>query len=157
MWDRCVPTKLPGSCLTLCYPTDCSLPSSCVHRVLQARILQWVAMRSSRGSFWQRDQIHVSSVYLHWQAGSWPLVHPGKLHEIHLSSRLWVLPHSLCLTRQSNDNTCCNQLLEPWVISSIQCGWIQWMKRGQMGRKGQWRPLTLQVSTVITAIPPLHT
>ena len=39
------------SCLTLCDPMDCSTPGSFVHRILQARILEWVAMPSSRGSF----------------------------------------------------------------------------------------------------------
>ena len=37
------------SCLTLCNPMDCSLPGSSVHGILQARILEWVAMPSSRG------------------------------------------------------------------------------------------------------------
>ena len=32
------------SCLTLCYPMDCSLPDSFVHGILQARILEWVAL-----------------------------------------------------------------------------------------------------------------
>ena len=32
------------SCLTLCYPMDCSLPGSFVHGILQARILEWVAL-----------------------------------------------------------------------------------------------------------------
>ena len=39
-------------CLTLCNSMDCSLPGSCVHRILQARILEWVAMCCSRGSSW---------------------------------------------------------------------------------------------------------
>ena len=38
------------SYLTLCDPMDCSLPGSSVHGISQARILQWVAMPSSRGS-----------------------------------------------------------------------------------------------------------
>ena len=37
------------SCPTLCDPMDCSLPDSSVHGILQARILEWVAMPSSRG------------------------------------------------------------------------------------------------------------
>ena len=36
------------SCPTLCDPMDCSPPGSCVHGILQARILEWVAMLSSR-------------------------------------------------------------------------------------------------------------
>ena len=35
--------KITQSCLTLCYPMDCSLPGSSVHEIFQARILQWVA------------------------------------------------------------------------------------------------------------------
>ena len=35
---------------------DCSLPGSSVHGILQARILEWIAMPSSRGSSWPRDQ-----------------------------------------------------------------------------------------------------
>ena len=38
------------SCPTLCSPMDCSPPGSSVHGVLQARILEWVALPSSRGS-----------------------------------------------------------------------------------------------------------
>ena len=44
------------SCPTLCNPMDCSLLGSSVHRILQARILKWVAMPSSRGSCQPRDQ-----------------------------------------------------------------------------------------------------
>ena len=36
------------SCLTLCDPMDCSLPGSSVHGILQARILEWVAILFSR-------------------------------------------------------------------------------------------------------------
>ena len=43
-----------------CSPMDCSPPGSSVHGILQARILQWVAMPSSRGSSRSKDQIHVS-------------------------------------------------------------------------------------------------
>ena len=49
---------------------------SSIHGVLQARILECVAISSSRGSFRPRDQTHVSCL-LHWQAGSLPLVPSG--------------------------------------------------------------------------------
>ena len=45
---------------TLCNPMDCSLPGSSVHGMLQARILEWVAMLSSRGSSQPRDWTQVS-------------------------------------------------------------------------------------------------
>ena len=43
------------TCPTLCDPMDGSPPDSSVHGILQARILEWVAMPSSRGSFQPRD------------------------------------------------------------------------------------------------------
>ena len=46
-------------CLTLCDPMDCSLSGSSVHRILQARILEWVAISFSRGSSQPRDQTQV--------------------------------------------------------------------------------------------------
>ena len=52
--------KLLQSRLTLCDTTGCSPPGSSVHGILQAWILEWVAMLSSRGSSWPRDQTCVS-------------------------------------------------------------------------------------------------
>ena len=43
-------------------PMDYSLPGSSVHEISQARILEWVAMPSSRGSSRPRDQIQVSGI-----------------------------------------------------------------------------------------------
>ena len=48
------------SCPVLCDPMNYSLPSSSVHGILQARILEWVARPSSRGSSQPRDQTGVS-------------------------------------------------------------------------------------------------
>ena len=46
-------------CPTLCNPMDCSPPGSSVHGILQARILEWVAMPSSRGLSGPRDRTHI--------------------------------------------------------------------------------------------------
>ena len=43
------------SCLTFYNPMDFSSPGSSVHGILQARILEWVAIPSSRGASWPRD------------------------------------------------------------------------------------------------------
>ena len=48
------------SCVQLCDPVDCSPPGSSVHGILQARILEWVAISFSRGSFQPRDRSQVS-------------------------------------------------------------------------------------------------
>ena len=50
------------SCLTLCDPMDDSSSGSSVHWILQARIPEWVAMPSSRGSSQPRDQTQVSYI-----------------------------------------------------------------------------------------------
>ena len=50
------------SCLTLCQPMDCSPPGSSAHGILLARILEWVAMPSSRESSQPRDRTEVSHI-----------------------------------------------------------------------------------------------
>ena len=65
------------SCPTLCKPVDCSPPGSPVRRILQARILEWVAVPFSRGSSCQGSNLHLLHL-LHWQAGFLPLGPPGK-------------------------------------------------------------------------------
>ena len=49
-------------CLTLCNPMDCSPPGSSVYGILQARILEWVTISSSRGSSQPRDWTWVSCI-----------------------------------------------------------------------------------------------
>ena len=43
-------------------PMDCGLPGSSVHEIFQARILEWVAISSCRGSSWVRDLTHASCI-----------------------------------------------------------------------------------------------
>ena len=57
------------SCMTPCDPMDCSLSGSSVHRILQARIREWVAISFSRGSSWPRDQTLIPCI------GRWILYH----------------------------------------------------------------------------------
>ena len=58
----CMHAKSLQSCPTLCGPMDYSLPGSSVHRILQARILEWVAILFSRGSSRLRDWTQVSCI-----------------------------------------------------------------------------------------------
>ena len=55
---------------TLCNTMDSSLPGYFIHRILQARLLEWVAIPFSRGSSWPRDQIQfsyiASRVFTNW-------------------------------------------------------------------------------------------
>ena len=51
----CVCAKSLQSCLTLCDSMDCTPPGFSVHGILQAGMLEWVAMPSSRASFQPRN------------------------------------------------------------------------------------------------------
>ena len=80
---------------TLCDPMECSPPAFSVHRILQARILEWVALPSSRGIFLTQRWSPRLLCPLPWQVGSLPLGPPGKppcTH--HISSTCSTLPGS---------------------------------------------------------------
>ena len=68
---------------------DYSPPGSSVHGILQARILEWVAIPFSRGSFQPRDRIQVSSIAI-WATNTF-IKHAGmKLKDIcSLEENLW--------------------------------------------------------------------
>ena len=80
------------SCLTLCDPMDCSPSGFSFHGIFQARILEWVAIFSSRGSSRSRDWTWINLFYLlfficllyllHWQTDSLPLARNLKQMEL---------------------------------------------------------------------------
>ena len=84
------------SCPTLCNPMCCNLPGSSIHGIIPGRILEWVAISSSRGSSQPRDWTHVSCVsgigrrvLYHWATGEsyiWQIAYPH-----------WGLPWALSL------------------------------------------------------------
>ena len=55
-------SEVAQSCPTLCDSVDCSPPGSSVHGILQARVLEWVAIAFSRGSSRPRDWTQVSRI-----------------------------------------------------------------------------------------------
>ena len=67
--------------LSLCDSMNCSPPGSSVHGIFQARILEWVAISYSRGSFptrnWEPTRNPSLQRLHHWQADSLPLLHLG--------------------------------------------------------------------------------
>ena len=65
----CIHATLLKLCLTLCEPMDCSSPGFSVHRILQAGILEWVAIPFSRGSSQCKNRTRVSCT------GRWILYH----------------------------------------------------------------------------------
>ena len=91
-------------CLTLCGPMGCSPPGSSVHRISQARTLEWVVISSSKGSS-QTSTIKPAS---HALAGGFFTIEPSgkpfsRLHviiKIHFYPRMnktiWHLLKILC-------------------------------------------------------------
>ena len=102
----CVHAKLLQSCPTLCDPMDCSPPGSSIHGILQARILEWVAIPFSRGSSPPRDQTHIS--YVNGIGFGKQVLY----HQRHLRSPFTTVPAS-------------NQCLAQWKLISMS----EWMNK----------------------------
>ena len=82
------------SCPILCDPMDCSLLSSSVHGIFQARVLEWVAISFSRGSSWPRARTQGSNTgLLHCRQMLYPLSHQGRTGYIQGICRV---PHVKC-------------------------------------------------------------
>ena len=90
------------SCQTLCDPMDSSPQGSSVHGILQARILEWVAMPSSRTSSPPRDRTHVSCSFC--IAGKFFIAEPlGKPHHHYSSVYIWTeKKNSVYIIRQTS-------------------------------------------------------
>ena len=58
----CLHAKSLQLCQILCDPLYCRWPGSSVHRIFQARTLEWVTIPSSRGSLQSGDQTHISGI-----------------------------------------------------------------------------------------------
>ena len=80
-----------------CNLMDCNLPGSSVHGILQARIMEWVAIYSSRGSSWPRDWTWVSCMaggfFTLWAARQ---AHSTCLGESLISSLSFLRNHCVC-------------------------------------------------------------
>ena len=123
-WDRSLVPKngwkgkvlVPQSCPTLYDPMDCSPPGSSVQGILQARILEWIAIPFSRGSSQPRDWTEVSCIsgrflyHLSHQGSSKrvgtftnmetrsnkAIVRARKCNQVQFTDRwllIWVIPH----------------------------------------------------------------
>ena len=98
-------------CQTLCDPMDSSPPGSSVYRILQARILKWVAVPSSRESSWPRNGTPTSYVSCNGREVLYHLAPPGKLK----------IPHAVGQKslRASTREKSCSTMRGPHVIMKI--------------------------------------
>ena len=84
MYYVCPKVLVAQLCPTICIPMDCSSPGSSVHKILQARILEWVAIPFSRGTFQPRDQTCIAGRFFTIWASSEA---PGALYWIPISEK----------------------------------------------------------------------
>ena len=108
---------------TFCDPMDCSLASSSVRGIDQARILEWVGISFSRGSSWSRDQICVShigrQILYHWD--TWevkPSLKPLQcLQKEHFQSSNLINARSILSLEWSETS---------WNIRGMTRSWALW-------------------------------
>ena len=110
---------------------DSCPPGSSVHGIFQARILEWVAISSSRGSSQPRDRTGVSCI---WQADSLPLRPLGsqkcsnsvlllKWHKWHFFFRLWIFFLKESLWNRTDLKTRMEVRLYRWDICYMSLAW----------------------------------
>ena len=131
---QCLVTQ---SCLTLCDPKDCSPLGFSVHGIIQARILERVAMPSSRGSSQPRDQTQVSHIagrfFTIWATRE-ALYHINNI--IYLDAQIvqeFISSWLLCLFKTlnshentSNSNVSAPDLLQLCISNSFLQQWETW-------------------------------
>ena len=97
----CMHAKSLQLCLTPCDTMDCKPPGSSVQGILQARILEWVAMSFSRGIF-PTQGLNPHLLYLlHREGGSLPLASPGNPTKHYL--RYWKIGNHLNVLQRDKD------------------------------------------------------
>ena len=134
--SSCIVTQLYP---TFCNPRDGREPDSSVHGIFQTRILEWISISFSRGSFWLKDQTHVSyigrQILYHWTS------HQGSPWGLHFTiwqmltlGCLWVPPDSWNRpdTQSPQQLVWCQALR---THSENMCG-VGWMNR-QPSRSSQ--------------------
>ena len=104
----CVCLKLLQSCLTLCNPMDCSPPGSSVHGITGQKT--GVGCYTLLQGIFPTQKLNPNlSWLLHWQAGSLPLVPPGKPYQLLFLGKEFI--------------SCCSNILATfppiWNISKL--------------------------------------
>ena len=100
----CGCAKSLQSCLTLCDPMDCRPPDSSVHGILQARILEWGTMPSSRASSQPKDWTHVS-------------MSSALAGGFFIACATWEAPHILLAADAAKLLQSCPTVFDPYTIA----------------------------------------
>ena len=121
---------------------DCSSPVSSVHRILQARILEWAAIPFSRGSSWPRSRTQVSCLagrfFTIWatREASYPnlnINYFNQLWDLTLGrDQLWEGTRVFFWVRGKVEGNCSEKT---WVVCHKRRHWTGWRSRAP----GNWR------------------
>ena len=122
-------------CLPLRDPVDCSPLGSSVHGILQTRILEWVTILFSRGSFWPRDWTRISYISC---IGRWVLYCYHHLGSPDLSSFFELFIHVPSSTLSSSAEDKCQESLDTEILPH---DWIR--KSTTVHKLPLWRILVL--------------
>ena len=144
--------------LTLGDPMDCSLPDSSLHRIFQARILEWMAISSSKGSSRPRDGTHISGIscigrwsLYHWATWEAPTSLPQEQKYHHLWNWFDNVPRRLPGASHSVFGLC----FIPHAVPSVAVGieksslkpWSWWRYIGVTHRKRALSPGVFELLT----------
>ena len=132
----------------LCDLVDCSPPSCSVHGILQARMLDWLAISSSRGPSQARDQTHVSLYLLHWQADSLPLSYLGSLTCLYTCIHIYTCMYiyrtldksNLCIVYSSNSSQSRIVALVPHPQIPLRAPWCFYLYMQPCSHGGEVLP-----------------
>ena len=118
-------------CSTLWDPMDYSPPGSSVHGILQERILEWVALPSSRGSSWPRDRTHVCCIscsggQILYHCTTWKILMEKysvtKMNDVFPFAATWIDLERIMLSEisQRKTNTVCCCLVAKPCLTLLQ-------------------------------------
>ena len=112
-------SEVAQSCPTLRDPMDCSLPGSSVHGILQARVLEWVAIALSTIQVRETENQFSSLILVQLFVNPWAAVHQASLSITH-SQSLFKLMSVESVIPSNHLILCRPLLLLPSVFSSIR-------------------------------------
>ena len=140
-----VKLSVAQSCPTLCDPMDYNPPGSSVHGVPQARILEWIAISFSKGSFPSRDRTRVScivrQILYRLSEHAHYYIHQSNTENVHVD-HLLSIP---CFLAESESHSVMSDSL---LLGILQARIVEWIIFPFSRGSSQPRSPTLQVDSL---------
>ena len=133
----------------LCVPMDCSPPVSSVHGIFQVRILEWVAISSSRGSSQPNDQTQVSCMSCVPCTSRWVLYHCSTWETLRGSELIIKIPlvaHLVLRYALQLKITACATKASNREVTEHQCAESTFVRRNTDWNLPSWSSTTAVIS-----------